>query len=145
MEDPLVSRRHARIRIQGERATFKDLESRNGSLVNGKAIEGEHELEDGDRLRIGTLELVFCEAPEVPQEADPTRRVTGSMCRCAECGSVYPEEVEQCPVCGSQSQVDEETISGVIGSSDGWSLELVVAVLHKARSLDRWDDGKGWT
>src|SRR3954469_23152323 len=60
IEDPLVSREHARIRIAGDRATIEDLGSRNGVQVAGVAIAGLHSLRDGERVRIGTQEMVFC-------------------------------------------------------------------------------------
>jgi len=140
IEDPLVSRQHARIRILDDQAMFEDLGSRNGSQINGDPVEDPRVLQDGDRVRIGTMELVFCEAAHPSVETDPARRITGSMVRCAECGNPYPQEVAVCPICGSRRQLDEDTISGVIGSPEGWSLELAVAVMDKARVLQRWDD-----
>src|SRR5580693_6435434 len=64
IEDPLVSRQHARIVIDDMGARVEDLKSRNGVKVNGQAIKGETAIKDGDRLRIGTQELVFCEIDE---------------------------------------------------------------------------------
>ena len=83
---------------------------------------------------------MLCILHDSAQEPALTRRATGSLCRCAECGDAYPEELSQCPSCGSVRQVEEETISSVIGDLAGWSIELVVDVLHKARQLGRWDD-----
>ena len=40
IEDPLVSRHHARIVLEGDRAVVYDLNSRNGVKVNGAAGEG---------------------------------------------------------------------------------------------------------
>ncbi len=56
----LVSRRHARIVVSGEKATLMDLGSKNGTLVGGRRIEQEAELADGDEIRIGPARLVFC-------------------------------------------------------------------------------------
>jgi pSer/pThr/pTyr-binding forkhead associated (FHA) protein len=140
IEDPLVSRQHARVRVSGNSAFIKDLGSRNGTYLNGVRLERDHEVKDGDRVRVGTLELVFCVIKDSAQEPVLTRRVTGSLCRCGECGNAYPEELVQCPSCGSVRQVEEETFSGVIGDFAGWSLELVVDVLQKARRLGRWED-----
>jgi hypothetical protein len=140
IEDPLISRQHARIRLQGEVATVEDCGSRNGTLVNGRKLDGPHELKDGDRIRIGTLELVFCLVRETTREGGPMRRITASMARCPDCGNTYPGELDQCPSCGYQRAPDDDTISGVVGSSETWSLELGAAVLERARSLGRWDD-----
>ncbi|HBQ16764.1 MAG TPA: hypothetical protein DEF51_38405, partial [Myxococcales bacterium] len=56
IEDPLISRRHAKISIREEEAKIADLGSRNGVRVNGRSIDEEHVLSDGDRIRLGTQE-----------------------------------------------------------------------------------------
>ena len=58
----LVSRRHASILVAGERATLRDLDSKNGTICGGRRVTGEVELADGDEIRIGPARLVFCEA-----------------------------------------------------------------------------------
>jgi DNA-binding winged helix-turn-helix (wHTH) protein len=58
----LVSRRHARIVVSGERATLMDLGSKNGTLLGGRPIGREAELADGDEIRIGPALLVYCAA-----------------------------------------------------------------------------------
>lgn len=142
IEDPLVSRQHARIRIEGGRANVEDLGSRNGLLVNGRPTRGPIDLKDGDRVRIGTQELVFCavRSPSRPGATAGTRP-TGFMCHCAACGLPYPMESPQCPSCGSRERMDEDTVSGVVGDPNrNWTLELLVEVLQRAASLQRWDD-----
>ena len=59
LDDPLVSREHARIRIAGASATLEDLGSRNGTTVGGVKITGAVPVESGTVIRIGrtTLEL----------------------------------------------------------------------------------------
>jgi FHA domain len=95
--DSLISRHHARIRVNDAGATLEDLGSRNGCRVNGALIKGPHSLGDGDRIRVGTQELVFS---EVRPELDMSRN-TGSLCHCTECQLPYPEEMGTCPNCGS--------------------------------------------
>ncbi len=56
----LVSRQHARIDVDGERVTLRDLGSKNGTLVGGRRVEGEVPLADGDEVRIGPALLVLC-------------------------------------------------------------------------------------
>ena len=46
-------RRHAEIRILGEKATLHDLGSTNGTFVNGQRIAGERALFDGDLMSFG--------------------------------------------------------------------------------------------
>ena len=53
IDDPSASRRHARIRVEGGRATVEDLDSKNGTVLNGKPIHGIRPLSDGDQLQVG--------------------------------------------------------------------------------------------
>jgi hypothetical protein len=141
IEDPLVSRQHSRVVIGEVGAWLEDLGSRNGTYVNGFPIQGRYLLADNDRIRVGTLELVFCQAPDALPEPPEGKRTTGFMCHCGDCGTAYPAEVHQCPHCGSERRVDDDTISGVIGETQrNWTLELLVEVLGRALALARWDD-----
>jgi len=55
-----VSRRHALIHVQGGREYWLvDLGSRNGTSVNGRRLSRPTRLRSGDRIRIGSCELVF--------------------------------------------------------------------------------------
>jgi len=142
IEDPLVSRQHAVIRIHGDAATVEDLGSRNGLMVNGRPVRGVHPLSDGDRVRIGTQELVFCAVTAAAGRSNHATRQTGFMCHCADCGLPYPAELVSCPSCGSTERADEDTLSGIIADSQrrNWTLDLIVEVLQKAQSLARWED-----
>jgi DNA-binding winged helix-turn-helix (wHTH) protein len=59
IDDPSVSRRHARIAVEGERATIRDLGSKNGTTVNGDPVEGDRALADGDEIAIGRARMTF--------------------------------------------------------------------------------------
>jgi len=52
----LVSRLHCRLTAAADKLEVVDLKSTNGTYVNGKRIDKAH-LGDGDRLRVGRLEL----------------------------------------------------------------------------------------
>jgi DNA-binding winged helix-turn-helix (wHTH) protein len=54
-----VSRRHARIVVDGEQAVLEDLGSKNGTFVRGERIHGPVELTDGDEIGIGRVILIF--------------------------------------------------------------------------------------
>jgi hypothetical protein len=56
--DPRVSRRHAEIRPAGHGFVVADLDSMNGTVVNGSPVR-EHPLEDGDEIRLGNTVLRF--------------------------------------------------------------------------------------
>ncbi|MCK6480353.1 MAG: FHA domain-containing protein [Planctomycetes bacterium] len=50
---PTVSGRHATLELKGGRYSITDAGSTNGTTVNGRALEGAHELADGDIVRMG--------------------------------------------------------------------------------------------
>jgi FHA domain-containing protein len=58
VDDSRVSRKHAEIRLRLGRYTIYDLQSTNGTYVNGRRI-AEIVLSDGDRVAIGGVELHF--------------------------------------------------------------------------------------
>src|ERR1051326_2500220 len=54
----LASRLHAEFRIEGEEFVLYDLESRNGTFVNGQAVE-RRALLDGDQVSFGLNGISF--------------------------------------------------------------------------------------
>ena len=58
LADPRASRRHVRIATDGVRPRFADLGSSNGTLLNGRRVEG-GTLDCGDVLTLGDSELVI--------------------------------------------------------------------------------------
>jgi len=139
LEDPLVSRTHARITVADDRATVEDLGSRNGLLVNGERIQGVTSLADGSRIRVGTQEFVLGCILE-SQTARKIGQDTGFLCHCAACGLPYPNKMSECPNCGSKDRFEEDTLSGSLPSREAWTLDLVVETVRKARQLGRWAD-----
>jgi pSer/pThr/pTyr-binding forkhead associated (FHA) protein len=58
LADPAVSRIHCRIEGRAGTVLLSDLNSTNGTWVNGRRIDHE-ELANGDRVAIGRTEFVF--------------------------------------------------------------------------------------
>jgi len=58
VNDPLVSRRHCSIRHCGTQIQLSDLESLNGTFVNGVPAR-EKPLEHNDRIRVGSSQFIF--------------------------------------------------------------------------------------
>lgn len=56
LDEPDVSRRHARIERQGENLRIYDLNSTNGTWINGEAVHIS-DIRPGDRIRLGSQEL----------------------------------------------------------------------------------------
>lgn len=60
VQDKRLSRCHAAIRyIDSQGFYLVDLQSSNGSFVNGERVHQPHRLQDGDRLRLGSLAISF--------------------------------------------------------------------------------------
>jgi diguanylate cyclase (GGDEF)-like protein len=55
--DEGISRRHARIRMDGADMVVEDLESRNGTFANGQRVT-RHVLHDGDKIQVGSTTIL---------------------------------------------------------------------------------------
>src|ERR1700733_4707151 len=68
--EDMVSRKHARIGMQGDQIWIEDLGSTNGTFVNGEKIKRAR-LKEGDRVLIGTsiLKLIAGDAPRDGMDA----------------------------------------------------------------------------
>lgn len=73
--DSLVSRKHSKITITpsdsedvGFTAVIEDLESMNGTYVNGAKLQGPHLLKDGDKVLIGSV--LFCYLTKLREELE---------------------------------------------------------------------------
>lgn len=58
LHDPMISKRHAIIRRVGEDYFFEDLDSSNGSFLDGVRIR-RHKLNDGDQITLGKVSIIF--------------------------------------------------------------------------------------
>ncbi len=73
VDDPLVSRRHARLLVTDETVEISDLQSRNGVKVNHVRISKPTVLHDGDHITIGEAQWQFTVLePLVPRDARKT-------------------------------------------------------------------------
>lgn len=71
VDDPSVSRVHARLLLEGRRVLLEDLGSKNGSWVAGNRVEGLREIRPGDELRAGQTVLALTIAAAAPPSTDP--------------------------------------------------------------------------
>ncbi|MEO6600422.1 MAG: FHA domain-containing protein [Polyangiaceae bacterium] len=83
LDDPLVSRMHARIIVQGDCVVVEDLHSANGVYLNGVRVASTAILREGDRILMGTTEVSLFELRtsslmkvRVALPIDPQPRVT---------------------------------------------------------------------
>jgi two-component system response regulator AtoC len=65
LTDETASRQHARIMTAGGQVRLVDLDSHNGTFVNGERIEGTRTLFSGDVVTIGELTLILHAQPAV--------------------------------------------------------------------------------
>jgi hypothetical protein len=59
LDDAGVSRRHAQLRPAPEGWTIEDMGSTNGMRINDEQLRGVHPLHPGDRIEVGSTEIVF--------------------------------------------------------------------------------------
>lgn len=71
--DPGLSRRHCTIRRKADKFVIEDLDSKNGTVVNGVETD-QTVLKDGDRIEVGELDIRFQQTPGDRDQADPESR-----------------------------------------------------------------------
>ncbi len=72
IESAAVSRRHCLIRIQPSSVSVEDLDSINGTFVNGTKVKGKQLLKPGDKLQIGPLKFTVQYEPASSKSKVPT-------------------------------------------------------------------------
>jgi len=70
-QDSLISRRHAKIERRGGNLVISDMDSSNGTFVNGSRLQAPHTLQTGDTIRVGSTSLTVQGAGGAP----PTRMI----------------------------------------------------------------------
>jgi pSer/pThr/pTyr-binding forkhead associated (FHA) protein len=71
LDEASVSSRHAEIFTLDGAAFLRDLESTNGTFLNGEQVTGEHPLNEGDEIYFGGVRSVFMEPIGAPAEVPP--------------------------------------------------------------------------
>jgi len=121
-----ISRRHCIILVEPQRVVVRDLDSRNGTFVNGEKIEAERSLNNRDRLAIGQMKL------EVQLTADATA-TTGSPPPAAESQPTVEAPAETASISGIAFSILESD------SSDD-DFELTEQSAEPQASTDATDD-----
>jgi hypothetical protein len=76
--DEDLSRKHARIRRGWDGTTLVDLESQNGTKLDGVRVENEIPLRDGARIELGNLVLVYSD-PAERQLSTPAKQIVAAQ------------------------------------------------------------------
>ena len=80
-----VSRQHCKITRTDNRVAIKDLDSRNGTYVNGRKIEEETELATGDEIIVGPLKFLITITPGITStKRSEVKSVAEAVTRTAE-------------------------------------------------------------
>ncbi|MGB5701648.1 MAG: FHA domain-containing protein [Polyangiales bacterium] len=138
IDDPMLSRRHARIDLSASEPVIEDLRSRNGTQLNGRPLHGRATLRDGDRIRIGTQELVFL----VPSRAKKNFRTTSGLTFCVGCAVPYPSSSPECPHCGAVATVQGDGPRARDVAATGWTFHLLSQVVGRAIEQGRLADAE---
>ena len=70
-----VSRRHARLLLEGENYVLEDLGSSNGTFVNDEELVQRRPLKSGDKIRLGQIINLVYYAPVVESDKTVLRSV----------------------------------------------------------------------
>jgi hypothetical protein len=139
LDDPMVSRRHARIQLSGPRPIIADLGSRNGVRVNGELIAGATPLQHDDRVRLGTQDLVLV---EVGQARSEVYRTTNGVPLCSACKS--PSQGSgACSHCGASlpssfaNSLADLPTAAFSGPGSGWMFDLLDDVFERMLTAGR--------
>jgi pSer/pThr/pTyr-binding forkhead associated (FHA) protein len=108
-----VSREHAEFVVESEVVTVNDLGSRNGTLVNGRAITAPQPLKNGDLVQVGPLTFAVSieGAPQPKAAAKPAApaatKATGSI------DDVSNDEIDSWLIADKEKPAAPESPSGV--------------------------------
>jgi hypothetical protein len=70
---PTVSRRHCEVSLNARAVELRDLDSRGGTFVNGRRVDGLTPLKAGDYIRIGPL-IFVCQIDGKPEKIVPPKK-----------------------------------------------------------------------
>ena len=58
--NPYVSHRRCELLTEDDKIAVRDCKSTNGTFINSQRVEGQVELHEGDRLKVGSLAFLVC-------------------------------------------------------------------------------------
>jgi pSer/pThr/pTyr-binding forkhead associated (FHA) protein len=93
LQDPLVSRRHARLNEAREGMIVEDLGSRNGTFVNGNEVVGPTLVTAGDQILIGVSVLQLRSADQVAERPSAVRAVPPGLAAPARTPDYLPADL----------------------------------------------------
>lgn len=138
LDDPLVSRRHAALHVRIDGVSVQDLESRNGVYVNGARVSAEREISDGDKVTIGSQDMLLYGGDELRPEGGlgvDFRRATQTL------GAMALSEMRK--ISDDPTELTTGGSGGGDGGSKGFqSLRLLTTLADKALALGRAEEAE---
>ncbi len=130
-----VSRQHCVLKFEDGQLTVRDLESRNGTLVNGVDADTETPLRDGDELQIGPMRFQV-QLPEVaPPQPKPGTAVGSGSAGEDDIASWLAENSDDTHTIKAATE-DDTAIHTVAGKS-GASKKVFASVAEEAQDIIR--------
>jgi len=136
VENLLVSGYHARIDPAGREHILTDLQSKNGTFVNGERVTST-KLKDGDQILVGKHTIVFTLSPEEIQEdqklTEPTMFIEVAQ------GASEPEAEDQTPSGLDSTAISAErpaVLSFLSGGGDEYEIKKKLVKLGKGEEAD---------
>src|SRR5580658_1435106 len=114
IEEPMASRFHCVIEKDADGVRVRDLESRNGTLLNGKQLRGEAPLNAGDVLKIGGTEMRLIV---------PAARVTGQP-PSKQAADTAMSELASLAVDGEESEEEENAPAQAPAAANEYEKQL---------------------
>jgi len=106
-----ISKRHCALLVRGDKFFVQDMNSTNGTFVNDEQVQGERELRDGDRLKVGPLDFVVQVTVE---EAAPTHIETVTQTEEEPAPAVAEAEPEAETISGVENMLDDDTVGSML-------------------------------
>jgi pSer/pThr/pTyr-binding forkhead associated (FHA) protein len=131
LDDAMVSRRHAALRIYAGSAVIEDLGSRNGIFLNGVRIDRTEPVRDGDHIRIGSQDLTFYENDDAHPRSDRATKATRREMQLTE---LREDDV------GEQTYVATGPMAATVRAASG--LAIIGGVADKALALGRAEEAE---
>jgi pSer/pThr/pTyr-binding forkhead associated (FHA) protein len=152
LDDPLVSRRHAMLIVSRDIVTVEDLGSRNGVIVNGQRIPGKTAIQPGDKILIGSQELILLRGRENAMRETASLPGRGTLPKMAAVPDIYaalPPVIGGVPAAESSSPnlpPKDELTGEVEGDSTTvrrvTAFKLLGGVAEKALAMGRADEAE---
>lgn len=145
LDDALVSRRHAILRVSTESVTVEDLGSRNGVNLNGQKIVGTARVRHLDRVSIGGQDMIVMEVGRQARE-----RPTSEFRVCLSCNTPLEATASHCSRCGARIPGGAATLAGATleirldadPSEVSGAFRLIASIADKALALGQFEDAE---